>query len=64
MQDLKDFIRECIIRQVQTTDAGKLLTAYNADAVDNLIKNIVGNLTMALAEFDMARLEEMGYEPR
>lgn len=42
------FIRECVQRQVDTTDSGKLLTAYNAEAMQNLVKNIVGNLVMAL----------------
>jgi hypothetical protein len=56
------FIRECIQRQVDTTDSGKLLTAYNADAVANLVKNIVGNLVMALDGWDDEEAEQAAFD--
>jgi len=56
------FIRECIQRQVDTTDSGKLLTAYNAEAVQNLVKNIVGNLTMALEGWEDEEAEQAAFE--
>jgi hypothetical protein len=42
-------LRDAIERQIATVPSGKKLTAYDAAAVANLVTNIVGNLTYAVA---------------
>jgi hypothetical protein len=50
MEEIKTLVRAVIDRQVATTGSGKLLVAHDANAVESLVRNIVGNLTMALDE--------------
>lgn len=44
-------LRESIQRQVDTTQAGKLLTAYDAAAMKSLVDNLVGNVYYVVVEF-------------
>lgn len=46
--DIAALVRSVIERQVATTASGKKLTAFDRAAVENLVTNIVGNLTMVV----------------
>lgn len=51
-------VRDSIQRQVDTTKSGNILKACDAKAVDNLVTNIVGNLTVGVDLMIDEALEE------
>lgn len=50
LAQIEAMVRETIQRQVDTTGCGKSLVASDAVAVEKLVRNIVGNLVMAVAD--------------
>lgn len=44
-------LRDAIQRQVDTTPAGKSLTAHDPAAVKSLVDNLVGNVFYVILEF-------------
>ena len=48
--EIEQLVRETIERQVETTPCGLILVACDPLAVKRLVTNIVGNLTMVVAD--------------
>lgn len=58
--DIAALVRSVIERQVATTKSGKALTAFDKALVDNLVTNIVGNLSMVVQNEIEEALEAHG----